>query len=218
MNELEEMIAWQIRGRGVESPDVLDAIRSVPRELFVSPNLRDQAYADMPLPIGKKQTISQPFIVALMTEALAVSKSHRILEIGTGSGWQTAILAKLGARVYTIERISELMEEARQHLTSIGISNVEYRVGDGTLGWLEEAPFDRILIAAAGPNIPIQLLKSHLADGGVAVLPAGEDDWQYLWKIVRRGNMLDREDLGGCRFVRLIGKEGYSDEIFSGEY
>lgn len=207
--QMEEMLRWQIAERGVGSPAVLEAMRQVPRERFVPIDMLPDAYTDQALPIGHGQTISQPFMVALMTEAIAAGHDDRVLEIGTGSGYQTAILAKLAKRIYTIERIPVLMQEAKQRLRQMGIDNVEYRAGDGTLGWPEDAPFDRILIAAAAPTIPAKLLESQLADGGIAVLPAGMGDWQYLWKISRRGGRLQREDLGGCRFVRLIGAEGW---------
>lgn len=207
----ERMLQWQIVERGVTSPLVLQAMREVPRERFVPSDMLPDAYTDQALPIGRGQTISQPFIVALMTEALAIRPEDRVLEIGTGSGYQTAILAKLAKRVYTIERLAPLLEEAKQRLTRMGIENVEYRAGDGTLGWPEQAPFDRILITAAAPTIPQHLLLSQLVDDGIAVVPAGMGDWQYLWRITRKGDQLAREDLGGCRFVRLIGAEGWEE-------
>lgn len=206
---MEEMLREQIARRGVESPVVLDAIRHVPREYFVPEGMRDLAYSDQALSIGSGQTISQPYMVALMTDALEVKPHHRVLEVGTGSGYQTAILAQLAERVFTMELIASLMERAELRLKAMGIRNVEFRVGDGTLGWAEEAPFDRIIIAAAAPEVPRALLEGQLADGGIAVLPAGRGDMQYLWKITRKGNELRSEDLGGCRFVKLLGKEGW---------
>ena len=206
---MDEMLRNQIIGRGVGSPIVLDAMRHVPREFFVPESMRGLAYSDQALPIGKGQTISQPYIVAMMTEALEIKPHHRVLEIGTGSGYQTAILAQIAERVFTIELLAELMQQAEIRLKTMGVSNVEFRVGDGTLGWEEEAPFDRIIIAAAAPNVPRSLLERQLTDGGIAVLPAGRDEMQNLWKITRRGRELLADDLGGCRFVKLIGKEGW---------
>ena len=206
---IEEMLRTQIADRGVQSPAVLDAMRHVPREVFVPEDMRALAYTDQALPIGRGQTISQPYIVALMTEALEIKPHHRVLEIGTGTGYQTAILALLAHRVFSIELIPELVKEASNRLRSMGFTNVDFRAGDGTLGWPEEAPFDRILIAAAAPDVPRNLLESQLADHGIAVLPAGRGDWQYLWKITRNGQQLRSEELGGCRFVKLIGKEGW---------
>ena len=172
---MDEMLRNQIIGRGVGSPIVLDAMRHVPREFFVPKSMRGLAYSDQALPIGKGQTISQPYIVAMMTEALEIKPHHRVLEIGTGSGYQTAILAQLAERVFTIELLAELMQQAEIRLKTMGVSNVEFRVGDGTLGWEEEVPFDRIIIAAAAPNVPRSLLERQLIDGGIAVLPAGRD-------------------------------------------
>jgi protein-L-isoaspartate(D-aspartate) O-methyltransferase len=209
MDAMEQMLQYQIVERGVKEPVVLDAMRQVPREVFVPSELRDEAYADEALPIGRGQTISQPFIVALMTEALEVASDHRVLEIGTGSGYQTAILARLAKWVYTIDRIGELVQEARDTLQSLQIRNVSYRVGDGTLGWPEEALFERILVTAAGPRVPEELLRSQLAEGGIAVLPAGNASWQDLLQIRRKGKRFVQQSLGACQFVRLIGKEGW---------
>lgn len=206
---MESMISQQIEARGVHTPSVLDAMRRVPREIFVPGEQRRDAYEDCPLPIGEGQTVSQPYIVALMTEALDVRPHDRVLEIGTGSGYQTAVLARLAQRVFTVERIESLAQTARKHLQQLQIDNVEFRVGDGTLGWPEEAPFDRIIITAAGPDIPRRMLQEQLADGGVAVLPAGEEDWQRLWRVTRQGSELLTHELCGCRFVRLIGDEGW---------
>ena len=206
---MDEMLRDQIVERGVGSPIVLDAMRHVPREHFVPEGMRDLAYSDQAIPIGNGQTISQPYIVALMTEALEIEPHHRVLEIGTGSGYQTAILAQLAERVFTMALLAELMQQAQMRLKAMGISNVEFRVGDGTLGWAEEAPFDRIIIAAAAPEVLRSLLETQLADGGIAVLPAGRDEMQNLWKITRHGHELRAGDLGGCRFVKLMGKEGW---------
>lgn len=207
----EVMVREQIEARGVRTPEVLEAMRSVRRELFVPEYLRADAYDDRPLEIGLGQTISQPFMVALMTEALRPAGAGSVLEIGTGSGYQTAILARLIPRVYTVERLPDLLHGAKRVLTSLGVGNVEYKAGDGTLGWPEHAPFDRILIAAAAPEIPRKLLMGQLAEGGIAVVPASEagNDWQTLFRVRKIGGELQREDLGGCRFVPLVGQEGY---------
>ncbi len=176
MDPLERMVQMQIEARGVRTPAVLEAMRQVPREQFVPVSLRGEAYEDFPLPIGCGQTISQPFMVAVMTEGILPEGARSILEIGTGSGYQTAILAKLIPQVYTIERLPELLQGAREVLELLGIRNVHYRVGDGTLGWREYAPFDRILITAAAPDIPRRLLLGQLAEGGVALVPASHGE------------------------------------------
>ena len=209
---MELMLQSQIIDRGVLAPDVIQAMRSVPRDLFVPAEQREDAYSDQPLPIGYGQTISQPFIVALMTEALEVAPTHRILEIGTGCGYQTTILAMLADHVYSIERLKPLVSMARRHLATLGIGNVELREGDGTLGWPEHAPFDRILLSAAGLQVPRKLLLSQLADGGIAVLPYGGPYDQILLKVTRQGDALTERFLCGCRFVKLIGQEGWPAE------
>lgn len=210
--KLEEMLSSQIARRGVRDVAVLGAMRAVPRDMFVPAEHRDDAFTDQALPIGHGQTISQPFIVALMTEALDLNPQNRVLEIGTGSGYQTAILARLAGHVYSIERLAALADVARQHLDALGIHNVDLRHGDGTLGWPEVAPFDRIILSAAGPEVPRRLLLSQLADGGIAVLPAGGPYDQILLKICRHGDDLREQFLCGCRFVKLIGKEGWPEE------
>ena len=209
---MELMLQSQIIDRGVFAPAVIQAMRSVPRDLFVPAEQREDAYSDQPLPIGHGQTISQPFIVALMTEALEVEPTHRILEIGTGCGYQTTILAMLADHVYSIERLGPLVSMARGHLATLGIGNVELREGDGTLGWPEHAPFDRILLSAAGPLVPRNLLLSQLADGGIAVLPYGGPYDPILLKVTRQGDALTERFLCGCRFVKLIGQEGWPAE------
>lgn len=209
MNSLDDMLGSQIIARGVGAVDVIEAMRQVPREYFVPAHYRREAYSDQPLPIGHGQTISQPYIVALMTQALALSPLLRVLEIGSGSGYQTAILSKLSRHVYSIERLAPLVDLARQNLAKLGITNVDIREGDGTLGWPEQAPFDRILISAAGPAVPRKLLLAQLADGGVAILPCGGPYEQVLLKVIRREQTLHEYFLCDCRFVKLIGQEGW---------
>lgn len=207
----ERMIQRQIIERGVRDIRVIDAMRAVPRERFFPQKLREEAYHDQPAPIGHGQTISQPYIVALMTECLRVQPGHRVLEIGTGSGYQTAILAHLSAEVYSIERIKPLLDEAFERLMELGISNVHLKWADGMAGWPQAAPFDRILIGAGAPSIPDNLLRTHLADGGIAVLPVGPEDEQMLVYVRRRGDELVRTDVSPCRFVKLIGAGAWGD-------
>jgi len=204
------MVERQIRRRGIHDARVLNAFRSVPRHLFVPPRHRDQSYEDHPVDIGYGQTISQPYIVALMTEALRLGGDERVLEIGTGSGYQTAILAHLSHHVYTIERIAELSATARRVLDELGYNNISYRVGDGTLGWPEEAPFDGIIVTAAAPSMP-ESLKNQMADGGRLVMPVGGRGGQDLIVLERKGDSFRRQRLCGCVFVRLIGQEGWPE-------
>jgi protein-L-isoaspartate(D-aspartate) O-methyltransferase len=205
----EEMIRRQLVERGITDPRVLEAMRSVPRERFFAPGFAKEAYADQAAPIGFGQTISQPYIVALMTQNLRVEPTDCVLEIGGGSGYQTAILARLAKEVYTIERIKPLLDEGWHRLMELGIRNVHFRHGDGTLGWAEAAPFDRILIAAAAPALPEALLKSQLKEGGVAVLPVGSEDRQELLEVRRQGDRLQTTTIIPCRFVKLVGQEGW---------
>jgi protein-L-isoaspartate(D-aspartate) O-methyltransferase len=208
----DRMVERQIAGRGVRDPGVLAAMRSVPRERFLRPELEEFAYQDAPLPIEEGQTISQPFIVALMAEALQLSPRDRVLEIGTGSGYAAAVLARVAREIYTIERHAELADSARARLAELGLDNVFVRHGDGTLGWPEQAPFDAIVVAAGGPHIPEPLL-AQLAPGGRLVIPVGEEKAQQLIRVTRRGDgSLEHEDLGGVRFVPLIGEEGWAPE------
>jgi protein-L-isoaspartate(D-aspartate) O-methyltransferase len=188
-------------------------METIPRHLFVDEGLIDQSHSDNPLPIGEKQTISQPYIVALMTEALELKGKERILEIGTGSGYQTAILAHLADRVFSIERIASLATRARKILDQLNFYNVAIRVGDGSYGWKEEAPFDAIITTAAAPKIP-QYLVEQLVVGGRLVVPVGSRDVQTLYKLTRVAEDLSQmktEDLGGCRFVSLIGESGWKE-------
>ncbi len=209
---LEQMIRQQVIERGITDERVIGALRAVPREKFFMDDLADEAYADRAAPIGHGQTISQPYMVALMTERLDVKPEHKVLEIGTGSGYHTAILARLGRDIYSVERVKPLLDAAWNRLSDLGIRNAHFKYADGTLGWPEQAPFDRILIAAGAPNIPQKLLLEQLADGGLAVLPIGPDDEQMLVVVRRDGRKLHTTDVCPCRFVKLIGAEGWEPE------
>jgi protein-L-isoaspartate(D-aspartate) O-methyltransferase len=206
----EEMVWHQIEKRGIKDPDVLAAFRKVPRHLFVSEALRDQAYGDYPLPIGEQQTISQPYIVAEMTQALELHKDDRVLEIGTGSGYQAAILAEIVYRVFTIERIRSLYIQARKLLDQLHYHNIVMRCSDGTAGWKAESPFDAIIVTAGAPNIPDKLLE-QLAEGGRMVVPVGNQHSQDLIKVVKDKKGTHQVNLGGCRFVKLIGEQGWKE-------
>jgi protein-L-isoaspartate(D-aspartate) O-methyltransferase len=212
LSPLERMIQQQVVERGIRDDRVLAALRAVPRDQFFRKDARREAYADRSAPIGHGQTISQPYIVALMTARLDLRPEHRVLELGTGSGYQTAILAKLAREVYTIERVKPLLDEAFERLHGMGFHNVHFRYGDGTLGWPEQAPFDRILIAAGAPRIPEELLHAQLTDGGIAVLPFGAEDEQMLVEVRKHGKALKTTEVCPCRFVKLIGKEGWETE------
>lgn len=195
--------------QGINDLDVLAAIQTTPRELFCPEEHQSRAYENIPLPIGMGQTISQPTIVARMTSALALDKTCRVLEVGTGSGYQAAILAKLAGQVFTVERIPELSQQAAERLATLGLSNIQFRVGDGTLGWPEQGPFDRIILTAAGPKIPPPLVE-QLADGGRMVLPLeSAPGMQQLYLYRKREGELEPQSLGGCRFVPLVGSEGW---------
>lgn len=210
--QLARMIRLQMQDRGIHDHRVLDAIRRTPREHFVPEEFLDLAYADRPLPIGHNQTISQPYIVGLMLEKLQLLPEHRVLEIGTGSGWQTAILSLLAAQVFTIERIKPLLDGAFERLMELGRRNVQFRYADGTAGWPEAAPFDRIIIGAAPVELPRELLLGQLVDGGIAVLPAGEDESQVLLRVQRAGTDLHAQPICGVRFVPMISESiGPSD-------
>jgi protein-L-isoaspartate(D-aspartate) O-methyltransferase len=206
------MVETQIQARGVTKTRILEAMSKIQRHLFVEEALADQAYNDNPLPIGELQTISQPYMVALMTDALELKGRERVLEIGTGSGYQTALLAELAEQVFSIERVASLANNARRILDHLGYYNVAIRVGDGTYGWKEEAPFDAILVTAGAPGIP-QPLVEQLAVGGRLVVPVGGRSVQDLLKVTRQSEDvqdLKKEHLGGCRFVDLIGEYGWS--------
>ena len=203
------MVRDQIEARGVSDPEVLRAMRKVPRHLFVEEALIPQAYEDHPLPLGHGQTISQPYVVAWMTELLEVSRGQRVLEIGTGSGYQAAVLAELGAYVFTVERVRPLYEAARRLLESLRYLKVRFKLDDGTLGWPDEAPFDRIVVTAGGPRIPEPLL-AQLADPGRMVIPVGASRRSQELHVVRKenGRILARK-LGDVMFVDLVGAHGW---------
>ncbi len=203
--EREKMVEEQLGRRGISDERVLDAMRRVPRHRFVEESLQHRAYGDYPLPIGEEQTISQPYIVGLMTSLLELRGGEKVLDIGTGSGYQTAILAELSRRVCSIERLPRLAERARTLLESLGYANVWIRVGNGTLGWPDEAPFDRILVAAAGPSVPPPLVE-QLGEGGRLVVPVGDEENQTLTLVERRGAEVRTRPVGECRFVKLVGR------------
>jgi protein-L-isoaspartate(D-aspartate) O-methyltransferase len=204
----ERMIRQQIMDRGIADARVLTAMRAVPRDQFLPEDMRDVAFSDRAAPIGHDQTISQPYIVALMSTRLELQATSRVLEIGTGCGYQTAILARLAGKVYTVERIKPLLDEAWERLMSMNLRNIHFRHGDGTRGWPEEAPFDRILIGAAAHALPRKLLLDQLIDGGQAVLPYGEDGNQVLAHVRRKGEELVVSDICPCRFVELVEGNG----------
>jgi protein-L-isoaspartate(D-aspartate) O-methyltransferase len=203
-----EMVEKQIESRGITDARVLAAMRQVPRHRFVSEALMDQAYSDFPLPIGEQQTISQPFMVAEMTQALEPKADDRILEIGTGSGYQAAILSRIVYRVYTIERIHPLYVKTRKLFDQLGYHNIVTRYSDGTTGWRDESPFDGIIVTAGAPEIPAALVN-QLAIGGRMVIPVGNQHTQDLIKLVRDQNGIQQTNLGGCRFVKLVGEFGW---------
>ncbi|MCE5264974.1 MAG: protein-L-isoaspartate(D-aspartate) O-methyltransferase [Deltaproteobacteria bacterium] len=208
-----KMVDAQVRARGVADQRVLKAMEKIPRHLFVEEGLSDQAYSDNPLPIGRQQTISQPYITALMSEAMVLTGAEKVLEIGTGSGYQTAVLAELAERVFSIERIAMLATGARKVLDLLNYYNVAIRVGDGTYGWREESPFAAIIVTAGAPRVP-RILVEQLAIGGRLVIPVGSRNSQTLLRVTRLSEDPDhvrREDLGGCRFVDLIGEHGWGN-------
>jgi len=205
------MVEEQIVSRGIKDPKLIAALKKIPRHLFVEEALQNQAYTDHPLPIGEKQTISQPYMVALMTEALLLTGREKVLEIGTGSGYQTAILAELSEKVFSVERIRPLAIRARKLLYELGYFNVEIKIFDGTFGWIEESPFDAILVTAGSPDIP-ETLIDQLTIGGKLVIPVGDVFVQDLFRVTKTEAGVKKEDLGGCRFVKLIGKYGWENE------
>lgn len=210
--ERAQMIERDLIGRGVKNPAVLAAMAAVPRERFLAPEQAPQAYADGPLPIGDEQTISQPYIVALMAEALRLGPDDRVLEIGSGSGYATAVLARLARTVFAVERNPRLVALSRQRLVALHIDNVVLRCGDGSLGWPERAPFDAISVAASAPSLPRALLE-QLTVGGRLVIPIGVDESnQQLVRVTRTGTAAYEEQrLGGVRFVPLIGAQGWAE-------
>lgn len=202
------MIQEQLVARQIHDPRVLGAMRNVPRHLFVPDELKPNAYEDRPLPIGNNQTISQPYIVALMVQALELKGNEKVLEIGTGSGYETAILAELCAQVFSIERLEDLAVATQALLDRLGYRNVSIRVGDGTMGWQEHAPFDAIVVSASSPQIPRPLLD-QLAPNGIFVLPMGEEELQSLVLLRKNKDGIKEEYLGECRFVKLRGVYGW---------
>lgn len=202
------MVELQIASRGVRDDRVLSAMRSIPRHLFVPPTYRDAAYNDCPLPIGRGQTISQPYIVAVMTELLQIRPGDRVLEIGGGSGYQAAILGTLARDVISIERIPDVAEMAKENLSGAGITNVTIVIGDGTLGYPAKAPYDAILITAAAPDVPPPLI-GQLAEGGRLVAPVGSRDLQELVRCTKKEGTVTREYFGGVVFVPLLGEYGW---------
>ncbi len=204
----ERMVVEQLERRGIRSPRVLAAMRELPRHLFVAPEAIERAYEDSALPIAADQTISQPYMVALMTEVADLKGGERVLEIGTGSGYQTAILARLAASVYSIEYIEQLHRRASEILSSLGITNCYLRCGDGSEGWPEAAPFDVIIVTAAMPGIARPLL-AQLAAGGRLVAPIGDQELQTLVRISRDDERWQEEYFGECVFVKMVGKHGF---------
>jgi protein-L-isoaspartate(D-aspartate) O-methyltransferase len=204
----KRMVDEQLVPRGISDPRVLEAFRSVPRHVFVPGPFDVSSYADRPLPIGEGQTISQPYMVALMTECLRLKSGEKVLEVGTGSGYQAAILAELCERVYTIEREERLLERARKILQEEGYDNIEFKCGDGTVGWEETAPYDGIIVTAGAPYVP-EALKEQLAEGGRLVIPVGGQYGQMLVVLTRRGEDFTQDSVCGCIFVPLIGEDGW---------
>jgi len=205
------MVEEQVVARGIRDTRVIAAMRKVGRHLFVEEALQNQAYTDRPLPIGEKQTISQPYMVALMTETLQLTGKEKVLELGAGSGYQTAILAEIARKIFSIERILSLTMKARTLLLDLGYNNIEIKFSDGTQGWAAESPFDAIMVTAGSPDIP-QPLLDQLAIGGRLVIPVGDESVQDLIRVTKTEEGIRREDFGGCRFVKLIGKHGWNEE------
>lgn len=206
----KRMVEEQLIPRGIKNQRVLDAFYKVERHKFVPEELRISAYADFPIPIGEAQTISQPYIVALMSECLDLTGQEKVLEIGTGSGYQAAILAELAKEVYSIERFEVLSKRAQTVLNELSYANIKIKVGDGTLGWLEAGPFDRIIVTAASPRIPLPLTE-QLKESGKLILPLGESFSQVLTLVEKKNDKLESIEICGCVFVPLVGKHGYND-------
>ena len=210
IEDRRQMVETQLKRRGIKDPLVLEAMGKVPRHEFVPSESLSSAYYDGPLPIGCGQTISQPYMVAAMTEALGLKGDEKVLEIGTGSGYQAAVLAEIAGEVYTIERHAALANRAETILKEFGYSNVHVSVSDGTVGLADKAPFDGIIVTAGAPHIP-ESLKEQLADGGRLVIPGGGRFMQSLMKVTRHGDTCRQEDLFGCVFVPLVGEEGWRE-------
>jgi protein-L-isoaspartate(D-aspartate) O-methyltransferase len=204
------MVEHQIKPRGISDERVLSAMLTVERHLFVGESMKNMAYEDMPLAIGSGQTISQPYMVAVMTQMLSLEAGHRVLEIGTGSGYQAAVLSRIVKEVFTVERIAELSAQAAARFSSVGYDNIHAKVADGTEGRPEHAPFDAIIVTAAAPDVP-QALIDQLVDGGVLVAPVGERYTQELVRIVKHGDKIQREYSVPCAFVPLIGRFGWHE-------
>jgi protein-L-isoaspartate(D-aspartate) O-methyltransferase len=205
------MVARQIRNRGIRSPRVLEAMEAVPRHLFVPAEGVPAAYADEPLPIGEGQTISQPFMVAAMAEALSLQPNESVLEVGAGSGYQAAVLSRLAATVIAVETQPTLAESARERLAALGYANVRIELADGSLGWPSGAPYDAILVTAAAPEVP-QPLLDQLAEGGRLVIPVGSPEQQDLIRIAKRDGRIAERSLYACRFVPLLGRYGWQKD------
>ena len=206
----QAMVDRQLAARGIADRRVLEAMRAVPRHCFVSEELADRAYDDGALPTMHGQTISQPYMVAVMTEAMTLAPRHPVLEIGTGSGYQLMILARLAKHVVSIERDAELAERGRQQMKRFDVINTSIHVGDGSLGWPDDGPYDRIMVTAGAPDVPPALLE-QLADGGRIVIPVGDRELQYLMLVDRRGDDYRRTRSIGCRFVPLLGAQGWPE-------
>ena len=211
VGQRRKMIEEQLLGRGIKDLVVMEAMSRVPRHLFVNSSLQHRAYGDCPLPIGQNQTISQPYIVALMTQVLQLKGEERVLEIGTGSGYQTAILAELASQVFTIERIKPLAKNTKLLLEQLGYENVVFKAFDGTYGWRDQSPFDAILISASTPDVPTALIQ-QLADKGRLVAPVGGRQSQDLIVLKKNGSRVVRREIGSCKFVPLIGKFAWPEE------
>ncbi len=205
----KRMVEEQLISRGIKNQKVLEAFYKIERHKFIPEELRSSAYADYPVPIGEGQTISQPYIVALMTQCLQLTGGEKVLEIGTGSGYQTALLAELAKEVYSVERFENLAQKAQTIFTELGYTNIKIKTGDGSLGWQEEAPFDRIIITAASPRIPLPLTE-QLKENGKLILPLGESFSQVLTVIEKKQGRIESTPVCGCVFVPLVGKYGYS--------
>jgi protein-L-isoaspartate(D-aspartate) O-methyltransferase len=210
VSENRNRLVAELRTAGIQDERVLDAMANIPRERFLDRTFAPRAYEDSALPIGEGQTISQPFTVAYQTQVLGLKPGEKVLEIGTGSGYQTAVLAQLGLRVYTIERHIALLEAARKRLEALGFHRIISRAGDGTRGWPEYAPFDAILVTAGAPDVPESLTKQLSPNGGRMVIPIGDKQRQRMYLIRRNGEELDGEELLDFSFVPLIGKEGWA--------
>ena len=205
-----DVVIRQLIDKGIRDARVLDAMSRVPRKRFLPPATREHALDDRAVEIGCNQTISQPYVVAVMTMELALSGSERVLEIGTGSGYQTAVLSHMAKMIFTIERFAELSLRARGILDGLGLANIHFRIGDGTLGWTEEAPFDRIIVTAAAPELPRSLF-SQLAEGGLLVAPIGDAGLQQITVVRKLGGRASSQEVLPCRFVKLVGREGWQD-------